>query len=80
MGTTNSKKYALKISGMLASLTAFLCTTLIFFNAEIITLSTLLYALSIIVPATLIVGYLGFQIGKIFDSTKKKNKLNRFLK
>ena len=77
---SSSKKYAYKISGMLASLTAFLCTALIFFNAEIITLSTLLYALSIIVPATLIVGYLGFQIGKIFDSTKKKNKLNRFIK
>ena len=80
MGTTNKKKYSQKISGMLASLTAFLCTALIFFNAEIITLSTLLHALSIIVPATLIVGYLGFQIGKIFDSTKKKNKLNRFIK
>ena len=80
MGTTNSKKYSQKISGMLASLTAFLCTALIFFNAEIITLSTLLYALSIIVPATLIVGYLGFQIGKILKKKKKKNKLNRFIK
>ncbi len=77
---SSSKKYAYKISGMLASLTAFLCTALIFFNSEVIRLSTLFYALSIIVPATLIVGYLGFRIGKIFDSTRKKNKFNRLMK
>ena len=71
----NSIKYSHKISGMLASLTAFICTALIFLNAQVITMATLIYALSIIVPAILSVGYLGFQIGKIFDTKKKKRNL-----
>lgn len=72
-------KYAYKIGGMSASLTTFICTAIIFVNTRgVISMATLLYALSIIVPAALIVGYLGFQIGKIFDSTKKKKKLRRF--
>lgn len=71
----NGIKYSHKIGGMLASLTAFICTALIFFNSPVITMATLIYALSIIVPAVLIVGYLGFQIGKIFDTKKKKKKI-----
>jgi len=71
--TTDKLKYSKKISGLLASLTAFICTTLIFLNSPIITMGTLLYALSIIVPAVLIVGYLGFKIGNIFDKKKKKS-------
>lgn len=78
--TTDKIKYAKKISGMLASLTAFICTSLIFLNAPVITMGTLLYALSIIIPGTLIVGYLGFKIGKIFDTKKKKKSLMRFSK
>ena len=71
----NNIKYAHKIGGMLASLTAFICAALIFINAQVITMATLIYALSIVVPAVLVVGYLGFQIGKIFDTKKKKKKL-----
>lgn len=71
--TKDKLKYSKKISGLLASLTAFICTTLIFLNSPIITMGTLLYALSIIVPAVLIVGYLGFKIGNIFDKKKKKS-------
>lgn len=67
-------KYSHRICGMLSSLTAFICTTLIFFNSPIITMATLIYALKIIIPAVLIVGYLGFQIGKLFESKKKKKK------
>lgn len=78
--TTGKTKYAKKISGMLASLTAFICTCFIFYNASVITMGTLLYALSIIVPAVLVVGYLGFRIGKIFDSKKKNKSLARFSK
>jgi len=70
-------KYSKKISGLLASLTAFLCSLLIFLNAPIITMGTLIYALKIIVPATLIVGYLGFKIGNIFDTKKKRKSLSR---
>ena len=71
--------YSHKISGMLASLTAFVCTAMIFFNNRVMTLGTLIYALSIIVPAVIVVGYLGFQIGKIFDSTKKKKSLTSMM-
>ena len=76
---TNNNKYAKKISGMLASLTAFICTALIFYNHKVMTMATLIYALTIIVPAVVVVGYLGFQIGKIFDSTKKKKSLTSLI-
>lgn len=73
--------YAIKFSGMSASLTVFLCCAIIFTRTRgIIDLNTLLYALCIIVPGALIVGTLGFYIGKIFDGTKKKKKLNKFIK
>ena len=78
--TTDKLKYSKKISGLLASLTAFICTTLIFLNSPIITMGTLLYALSIIVPAVLIVGYLGFKIGNIFDKKKKKSLFKKVKK
>lgn len=78
--TTEKIKYSKKISGLLASLTAFICTTLIFLNAPVITMNTLIYALSIIIPATLIVGYLGFKIGNIFDTKKKRKSLTRLTK
>lgn len=72
--------YAQKISGMLASLTAFLCTAIIFLKSSTINMTVLIYALSIIVPATLATGVLGYFIGKIFDSKKKKKSLNNFIK
>ncbi len=72
--------YSQKISGMLASLTAFLCTTIIFLKSTTINMTVLLYALSVILPATLAMGFLGYFIGKIFDSTKKKKSLNKFIK
>lgn len=77
---TGKIKYSKKISGLLASLTAFICTSLIFLNAPIITMGTLIYALSIIVPAVLVVGYLGFKIGNIFDTKKKRKSLTRLTK
>lgn len=43
-------------------------------------MGTLFYTLTTVIPAALIVGTLGFYIGKIFDGTKKKKKLNRFIK
>lgn len=73
--------YAIKLSGMSASLTVFLCSAIIFARTRgIIDLDTLLYALCIIIPGAIIVGTLGYYIGKIFDGTKKKRKLNRFIK
>lgn len=72
--------YSKRFCGMLASLTTFLCSLIIFVNSPVITLNVLIYALSIIVPAALITGTLGYYIGKIFDSTKKKRKLNKFIK
>ena len=78
--TTGKIKYSKKISGLLASLTAFICSLLIFLNAPIITMGTLIYALKIIVPATLVVGYLGFKIGNIFDTKKKRKSLARLRK
>lgn len=75
----NGIKYAYKLGGLAASLTVFLCSALIFFNNQgHMNINTLIYALGIIVPAGAIVGYLGFQIGKIFDSAKKKKKLSKF--
>lgn len=72
--------YSTKISGMLASLTAFLCTVIIFLKSTTINMTVLIYALSTIIPATLSMGVLGYLIGKIFDSTKKKKSLNKFMK
>ena len=43
-------------------------------------LASLLYALSIIVPAALITGILGYYIGKIFDSTRRGKKLKKYMK
>ncbi len=75
-GITYSKKF----SGMMGSLTAFICGALIFTRSSTFDLNLLLHGLGIIIPAALIVGYLGFQIGKIFDLPKKKKSLNSVLK
>ena len=75
-GITYSKKF----SGMMASLTAFVCGALIFTRSSIFDLDLLLHGLSIIIPAAVVVGYLGFQIGKIFDVPRKKKSLNSMLK
>ncbi len=72
--------YAQKLGGMLASLTTFVCCCLLFLTLQSMTMNDLIYALSIIIPAALITGFLGFQIGKIFDSKKKKKSLNKFIK
>ena len=72
--------YAQKLGGMLASLTTFVCCCIIFLTIRTMTMNDLIYALSIIIPAAVITGFLGFQIGKIFDSKKKKKSLNKFIK
>lgn len=72
--------YSMKISGLLASLTAFICTALIFFKSSTINMVMLIHALSIIIPATIIMGFLGHLIGKIFDSTRKKRSLKKFIR
>lgn len=72
--------YAKRFSGMLASLTTFLCSIIILVKSQEITLNVLLYALSIIVPAAVVTGGLGYYIGKILDSTRKKRKLKKFIK
>lgn len=73
--------YAAKLGGMAGCLTVFLCCANIFIRVKgEADLSTLIYTLTIIVPAGLIVGYLAYRVGKIFDSTKKKKKLNKFTK
>ena len=79
--TTKGISYAKKLCGMSASLTVFLCCSIIFVRTRgVIDLNTLLYALCIIVPGALIVGTLGYYTGKIFDRTKKKKKLNKFIR
>lgn len=72
--------YAVKISGMSASLTVFLCTTIIFLKSHTINMSVLLYALSIIIPAGIATGFLGYYIGKTFDSARKKKSLKGLIK
>lgn len=73
--------YAIKFSGMLAGLTTFICCASIFVRTRgDMNMGTLFYTLTTVIPAALIVGTLGFYIGKIFDGTKKKKKLNRFIK
>lgn len=72
--------YSKRFCGMLASLTTFLCSLIIFVKSETITLNVLIHALSIIVPAAFVTGVLGYYMGKIFDSTRKKRKLNKFIK
>ena len=73
--------YAVKFSGMSASLTVFLCCAIIFVRTRgEIDFNTLLYSLYIVVPAGVIVGFLGYYPGKIFDGTKRKKKLNKFIR
>ena len=72
--------YAKRFCGMLASLTTFVCAFIIFIRSAEITLDVLLYALSIIVPAAIITGGLGYYIGKIFDSTRRGKKLKKYIK
>lgn len=75
----NGIKYAYKLGGLAASLTVFLCSALIFLNNQgHMNINTLIYALGIIVPAGLVVGYLGFQIAKYLIPLKKKKKLSKF--
>lgn len=74
-------KYATKLSGMSASLTVFLCSAIIFARTKgVIDLDTLIYYFCIVVPGAFIVGFLSFYIGKIFDTKKKKKKLNKFIR
>ena len=73
--------YATKLGGMAGSLAVFLCCANIFIRTKgEIDLTTLLYAFKIVVPAGFVVGYLAYRVGKIFDGTKKKKKLNKFMK
>ena len=74
--------YSQKISGLLASLTAFVCSAIIFLRTQgNMTLNTLLYSLGIIVSGSVVVGLLGHYIGKIIEgSKKKKKKLNKFMR
>lgn len=78
---TKGITYAVKFSGMLASLTTFLCCAIIFTKTKgVIDMGTLIYALCTVIPAAITVGTFGYLIGKIFDGTKKKKKLNKFMK
>ena len=77
----NKFTYSKKISGLLASFMAFVCSAIIFVRTKgDISLPTLIYSLGIIVSGTVAVGFLGHHIGKIFDGSKKKKKLNKFMK
>ncbi len=72
--------YAKRFSGMLASLTTFFCAAIIFVRSSEININVLIYALSIIIPAALMTGFLGYYIGKIFDSTRRGKKLKKYIK
>jgi hypothetical protein len=77
----NQNTYAKKFSGMFSSLTTFLCCAVIFYKTRgHMDMGTLIHGAFTVVPAALIVGYLGNLIGKICDSTKKKKKLNKYVK
>lgn len=78
---TKGITYAQKFCGMSASLTIFVCSSIIFLRTTTsIDMNTLIHAICIVAPAAFIVGTLGYYIGKIFDGTKKKKKLNKFMK
>lgn len=79
--TTKGITYAQKLCGLSASLTVFLCSVIIFIRTNtMMDMNTLIYALCTIIPAGVIVGTFGYLIGKIFDGTKKKKKLNKFIR
>ncbi len=73
-----NQKYAFKISMIFAITTAIICGIFIFSKG--LDAETLIYSLSIIVPASSCIGILGFLIGKIFDSEKKKGSSNHMFK
>ena len=80
MAVFKGVNYAKRFCGMLASLTTFVCAFIIFVRSSEINIDVLFYALSIIIPAAVITGVLGYYIGKIFDSTKKRKKLKKYIK
>lgn len=71
--------FAQKISGMFACGTALICGVFIF-SKSLPDLNLLLYGLSVIVPASVCTGMMGFLIGKILDSQNKKKSAGQFFK
>lgn len=64
--------YAKKIGGMLACLSVIVCGGIIYAKSiSDLDLNILLYGATVIIPASLCMGFLGYSIGKIFDSRNK---------
>jgi len=59
-----------KIGGMLACLAVIVCGSIIF-TKSVPDLNLLLYGATVVIPASLCMGLLGYLIGKIFDSINK---------
>ncbi len=73
-----NQKYAVKLGVIFGLVTGILCGIFIF--AKGLDAQTLVYSLSIIIPASLCIGTLGFLIGKIFDNEEKKESSNQMFK
>lgn len=71
--------YAKKLSGLFASFTVLVCGGFIYSQPGAFDLNNLIRGLLIIVPAALTIGFLGYNIGKIFDGTKKKKSLTNLM-
>ncbi len=62
--------YAKKIGGMLACAAVLVCGGIVY-TRSVPDLNVLLYGTLVIVPAAVCMGFLGYFIGKIFDSVNK---------
>ena len=64
------------ISGLLISGTIIVCGTLIFCTNLDFSINSLIYAIKFFIPSCLVMGTLGYLMGKILDQNKQKIKSN----
>jgi|GEM_PF-1338147 len=67
-------KFAVKLAGILSSFTLFAVGSIVLLRAMSLDFDTVLYALKYAFLSSIIAGFLGYSIGKIFDSPHKNHE------
>lgn len=85
MTKTNINKVSSQLSGIFASFTILATGSNIFFRSKSFDFDSVMFMLKIAIPASIVAGFLGYAIGKIFEgasfssnsanSSKKKDNL-----
>lgn len=66
--------YSKKLSGLLASFSVIVLLGANLFQTMTIDTSTIMFVLSKVLPAALIMGYIGYLTGNILDNPKSKKR------